>query len=51
MVARDLVTLGYKRVSDYADGKQDWVAAGLPIERGVPGEAQGEPEGGSASSS
>src|SRR5260221_14769227 len=27
-----LVTLGFKAVSDYTDGKLDWMAAGLPTE-------------------
>jgi len=32
--ATQLVALGYSNVRKYAEGKQDWVAAGLPIERG-----------------
>jgi hypothetical protein len=27
-----LAALGYTDVRDYADGKQDWIDAGLPIE-------------------
>jgi rhodanese-related sulfurtransferase len=30
--ARELATLGYTKVRDYAGGKQDWIDAGLPIE-------------------
>jgi hypothetical protein len=25
--------MGYTRVRDYAEGKEDWMKAGLPIER------------------
>ena len=32
MVARDLVTQGYRNVSEYKGGKQDWIHAGLPTE-------------------
>jgi rhodanese-related sulfurtransferase len=31
-VARELAAHGYSDVRDYADGKSDWIAAGLPIE-------------------
>jgi hypothetical protein len=24
--------MGYKKVRDYAEGKQDWLDAGLPVE-------------------
>lgn len=34
IAARRLVELGYTRVYDYADGKQDWIEAGLPVQRG-----------------
>jgi hypothetical protein len=27
--------MGYKNVRDYAEGKSDWIAAGLLIERGA----------------
>jgi hypothetical protein len=27
--------MGYTNVRKYADGKQDWEAAGLPLESGV----------------
>ena len=30
--ARSLTTLGYTNVRDYAGGKEDWLAAGLPVE-------------------
>ena len=33
-VADRLVTLGYRNVRHYADGKADWIAAGLPLEGG-----------------
>ncbi len=32
--ARRLLALGYTRVEHYAGGKEDWVEAGLPVERG-----------------
>ena len=34
--ANQLVALGYTNVRKYAEGKQDWEAAGLPLEVGVP---------------
>lgn len=30
--ARELVERGYTHVRDYAEGKQDWIDSGLPIE-------------------
>lgn len=30
--ARELATMGYTNVADYQEGKQDWIAAGLPLE-------------------
>ena len=30
--ARELAAMDYTNVRDYADGKQDWIDAGLPIE-------------------
>jgi rhodanese-related sulfurtransferase len=33
-VANRLVELGYRNVRHYAEGKRDWVAAGLPLEGG-----------------
>lgn len=32
--ARRLDALGYERVYDYEEGKQDWIEAGLPTESG-----------------
>ena len=34
--ARKLDQLGYEKVYDYEAGKQDWKAAGLPIDTGLP---------------
>ncbi len=34
IAARRLMELGYRNVRDYAEGKQDWIAAGLPVEKG-----------------
>ncbi|MBA2447836.1 MAG: rhodanese-like domain-containing protein [Chloroflexi bacterium] len=36
IAARRLASLGYTDVLDYDDGKQDWIEAGLPVERGAP---------------
>jgi rhodanese-related sulfurtransferase len=38
IAAETLTSLGYTNVSVYGAGKQDWVEAGLPLEKG--GEAQ-----------
>jgi rhodanese-related sulfurtransferase len=35
MAARSLIELGYHKVREYAEGKQDWIEAGLPTERGL----------------
>ena len=35
IAARRLVQLGYTNVREYAEGKQDWIEAGLPVERGA----------------
>ena len=35
IAARRLIALGYANVREYAEGKEDWVNAGLPIERGA----------------
>jgi rhodanese-related sulfurtransferase len=35
IAARRLQALGYTNVREYAEGKEDWVNAGLPIERGA----------------
>ncbi len=32
---RQLESLGYTNVRKYAEGKQDWIEAGLPVERGA----------------
>ena len=32
IAARRLAQLGYTRVRDYVEGKQDWIEAGLPVE-------------------
>ncbi len=34
IAARRLMQLGYRNVRDYAEGKQDWIAAGLAVETG-----------------
>lgn len=31
--AAHLEALGYRRVQVYADGKEDWIEAGLPVDR------------------
>ena len=36
IAAHVLRKLGYTNVRDYAEGKQGWQEAGLPLERGVP---------------
>ena len=36
IAARRLMALGYTNVREYAEGKEDWVNAGLPVERGAP---------------
>lgn len=35
IAAERLTELGYSRVRDYAEGKQDWIDAGHPTERGL----------------
>ena len=35
IAARRLEQLGYTDVRKYAEGKEDWIAAGLPVEAGV----------------
>jgi rhodanese-related sulfurtransferase len=35
LAATWLMANGYTEVYDYADGKQDWIAAGMPTERGL----------------
>ena len=39
-VARDLAAMGYRNVRDYAEGKQDWLDAKLPIEGASGGAGQ-----------
>ena len=34
IAANALIALGYRSVSVYAEGKQDWIEAGLPVESG-----------------
>jgi rhodanese-related sulfurtransferase len=34
IAARRLQALGYTNVREYVEGKEDWVNAGLPVERG-----------------
>jgi rhodanese-related sulfurtransferase len=36
IAAERLNELGYTNVREYAEGKQDWLDAGYPIEQGVP---------------
>ena len=40
IAANRLAELGYANVRDYHEGKEDWVAAGLPTEAGDPGVAR-----------
>jgi rhodanese-related sulfurtransferase len=35
IAAERLTELGYRAVFDYAEGKQDWIDAGYPTERGA----------------
>jgi rhodanese-related sulfurtransferase len=35
IAARRLIALGYTNVREYEGGKQDWVEAGLPVDRGT----------------
>lgn len=39
IAASQLVRLGYTDVAVYANGKQDWIEAGLPVERGFAAKA------------
>lgn len=36
LIAQMLIERGYGRVRRYRGGKRDWIAAGLPVERGSP---------------
>lgn len=35
-LARELLSLGYDNVRNYQEGRQDWMAAGLPLEGSAP---------------
>ncbi len=35
IATRELIAMGYRDVREYAEGKQDWLDAGLPVERGA----------------
>ncbi|MBI3899501.1 MAG: rhodanese-like domain-containing protein [Gammaproteobacteria bacterium] len=35
IAAQTLDSLGYTNVFEYVDGKQDWIDAGLPLEKGA----------------
>lgn len=50
IVASRLIELGYRDVRHYAEGKSDWVQAGLPFEGGVDrfGRCKAEPAGAGA---
>lgn len=39
IAANELASLGYTNVRKYAEGKQDWREAGLPVESDVPSSA------------
>ena len=41
--------MGYTNVRDYSGGKQDWMVAGLPVERGEEAQAQEGAEGNGSS--
>ncbi len=41
IAAGRLAALGYSDVSDYHEGKAEWIAAGLPVETGVAAAAGG----------
>lgn len=36
IATRELIAMGYRDVREYAEGKQDWVEAGLSVETGTP---------------
>ena len=36
IAAERLNELGYTNVREYAEGKQDWIEAGYPVEQGIP---------------
>lgn len=35
IATRELIAMGYRDVREYAEGKQDWIEAGLPVETGA----------------
>jgi rhodanese-related sulfurtransferase len=35
IAANKLIALGYTNVREYAEGKADWIEAGLPVESGA----------------
>lgn len=35
IATRELIAMGYRDVREYAEGKQDWIEAGLPVEAGT----------------
>ncbi|MGE0025873.1 MAG: rhodanese-like domain-containing protein [Thermoleophilia bacterium] len=35
IATRELIAMGYRDVREYAEGKQDWIDAGLPVEAGA----------------
>jgi rhodanese-related sulfurtransferase len=35
IAARRLTALGYTNIREYAEGKEDWITAGLPVEHGT----------------
>jgi rhodanese-related sulfurtransferase len=41
IAAARLAELGYRNVRDYHEGKADWIAAGYPVESGLPATAKG----------
>lgn len=46
VVANRLIELGYENVGHYAEGKNDWVVAGLPLEGGRSSATSPAPERG-----
>ncbi|HWC17545.1 MAG TPA: rhodanese-like domain-containing protein [Terriglobales bacterium] len=35
-LARELIAIGYKKIRNYQEGRQDWMKAGLPLEGTAP---------------
>jgi rhodanese-related sulfurtransferase len=46
IAANELIALGYSNVRKYAEGKQDWTEAGLPLSEGRPSPRSATREGG-----